>query len=146
MKSFFSLNLKYGTLRRLTIYILADNVWDLKNHLFNNGLTAIFTNCEFRALVTYLKTSEISSPMFKLNTPVTKSKVPPNGEFQTWPFATFEQPTGTVSTRPLFFFPVGLSRPSMASQYASSTFVFHLLVAYKATDVGGWQELSTLLS
>lgn len=76
-KFFFPLNLKYGTLGRLTIYILADNVWDLKNHLFNNGLTAIFINCEFRALVTYLKTSEIASPMFKLNTPVTKKQSAP---------------------------------------------------------------------
>lgn len=33
----------------------------------------------------------------------------------------------------------------MVSEYARGRFVFHLLVAYKATDVGGWQEFSTLL-
>lgn len=57
-----------------------------------------------------------------------------------------KQPASTESPHPNYLFlPAWFCQSSTGSYYASSMFVFHLPVAYKATVVGGWQELSTSL-
>lgn len=77
--------------------------------------------------------------------PKTLAKCHVDGEFRISP-VMLEQPASTESPRPTSLFLSGwFCQSTTVSYYASSMFVFHLWVAYKATDVGGWQELSTLL-
>lgn len=74
---------------------------------------------------------------------------PPGTEakmYRAWLFLLLKQPTSKVSTPLiLFFLSGGLVNTPCSPNMPGAYLFFICLWLIKATDVGGWQELSTLL-